>query len=63
MDYSAVIRRAPDGVFIGSCPLVPEAHTQGETYGQCLANMREALEVCLEFRKERGEEIPRTAGY
>ena len=62
MDYTVVIRKAPDGVFIGSCPVVPEAHTQGETYEECLANMKEALGLCLEFRKERGEEIPEETG-
>ena len=62
MDYTVVIRKAPDGVFIGSCPVVPEAHTQGQTYDECLANMKEAIEVSLEFRKECGEEIPQEAG-
>lgn len=58
MEYTVVIRRAPDGFYIASCPLVPEAHAQGRTYEQCLANMKEVLALCLDFRKERGEEIP-----
>ena len=58
MEYTAMIRRAPDGVFIGSCSLVPEAHAQGNTYEECLVSIKEALELCLEFRKERNEEIP-----
>ena len=62
MDYTVVIRKAPDGIFIGGCPLVPEAHAQGDTYEECLNNMRETLELCLEFRKERGEEIPEETG-
>ena len=62
MDYTVVIRKAPDGVFIGSCPVVPEAHTQGQTYDECLANIKEVLELCLEYRKERGEEVPKEAG-
>ena len=62
MDYTVVIRKAPDGIFIGSCPVVPEAQAQGDTHKECLASMKEALELCLEFRKERGEEIPEETG-
>jgi len=62
MQYTAIVRKAPDGFYIASCPLIPEAHAQGETYEECLANIKEALELCLEYRKERGEEIPEEAG-
>ncbi len=58
MQYTAIIRKAPDGFYIASCPLIPEAHAQGETYEECLANIKEALELCLEYRRERGEEVP-----
>jgi len=62
MQYTVVIRKAPDGFYIASCPLISEAHAQGETYEECLANIKEALELCLEYRKERGEEIPQEVG-
>jgi predicted RNase H-like HicB family nuclease len=58
MQYTAIVRRALDGFYIASCPLIPEAHAQGETYEECLANIKEVLDLCLECRKERGEEIP-----
>ena len=58
MRYTAIVRKAPDGFYIASCPLIPEAHAQGETYEECLDNIKEVLELCLECRKERGEEIP-----
>ena len=62
MRYTAIVRKAPDGCYIGSCPLIPEARAQGETYEECLANIKEVLELCLEYRKERGEEIPDEIG-
>ena len=58
MQYTVIVRKAPDGFYIANCPLIPEAHAQGETYEECLANIKEVLELCLECRKERGEEIP-----
>ncbi|RJO62644.1 MAG: type II toxin-antitoxin system HicB family antitoxin [Dehalococcoidia bacterium] len=62
MQYTIVIRKAPDSFYIASCPLVPEAHAQGESYEECLANIKEALELCIEYRKELGEEIPDEVG-
>jgi predicted RNase H-like HicB family nuclease len=58
MEYSVIMRKAPDGVYIATCPLLPEAKAQGETYDECLTNIKEVLELCLECRKERGEEMP-----
>jgi len=59
MEYTVIIRKAPDGFYIASCPLIPEARAQGETYEECVANIKEVLELCLEYRKERDEEIPK----
>jgi len=42
--------------------VVPEARAQGKTYEESLANIKEAIELCLEYRKERGEEIPQEIG-
>ncbi len=58
MKYTVIIREAPDGFYIASCPLIPEAHAQGKAYEECIANIKEVLELCLEYRKEHGEEIP-----
>jgi predicted RNase H-like HicB family nuclease len=62
MEYTIIMRKAPDGFYIASCPLIPEAQAQGETYEECVANIREVLELCLEYRKEQGEEIPEELG-
>ena len=62
MQYTIFIRKAPDGFYIASCPLIPEARAQGETHEECVTNIKEALELCLECRKERGEEIPEEIG-
>ena len=62
MEYTIIMRKAPDGFYIASCPLIPEAHAQGESYEECLTNIKEVLELCLEYRKERGEEIPEEVG-
>jgi predicted RNase H-like HicB family nuclease len=62
MQYTIVIRKAPDGFYLASCPVIPEAHAQGESYEECLANIKEVLELCIEYRKERNEELPDEVG-
>jgi len=62
LQYTIVIRKAPDGFYIASCPLLPEVHAQGETYEECLTNIEEVLGLCLECRKEHGEEVPQETG-
>jgi predicted RNase H-like HicB family nuclease len=57
MEYTVIIRKAPDGFYIARCPQISEAYAQGESYEECLANIKEVLDLCLEYRKERGEEI------
>ena len=61
MEYTVIVRQAPDGYFIASCPVIPEAKAQGKTHSACMVNIKEAIELCLEYRKERGEEIPQEA--
>jgi predicted RNase H-like HicB family nuclease len=62
MQYTIIVRKAPDGFYIASCPLIPEAHAQGESYEECLANIKGVLKLCIEYRKERNEEIPDEVG-
>ncbi len=57
MQYTINITEA-DGYYTAICPLIPEARAQGKTYEECEANMREILIACLDFRMQRGDEIP-----
>ena len=60
--YTVVIRKAPDGFYIASCPVIPEAHAQGKSFELCLKHIQEVLELCIEYRRERSEEIPDEVG-
>jgi antitoxin HicB len=37
---------------------LPGCYSQGETIEQALANIREAIELCLEDMQEHGEPVP-----
>jgi predicted RNase H-like HicB family nuclease len=58
LEYTVIIRKAPDGFHIASCPLVPEAHAQGKTHQECLANIKEVLELCLECHESETKQSP-----
>jgi len=47
--FSVVIERDPEtGLFVGSVPGFPGAHSQAETLDELQANMREVIEMLLE---------------
>ena len=43
-----------DGVWISECPSIPGCVSQGDTREDALANIQEAIALCLEVRAERG---------
>ena len=46
------------GGYVVVCPSLPGCYTQGKTVSEALANIREAIELCLEDMESRGETIP-----
>ncbi len=54
MKLTVTIDRDEDGVWIVECPSIPGCVSQGETKDEALANIREAIELCMEVRAERG---------
>ena len=54
MKFNITIDRDEDGVFVAECPSIPGCVSQGATREEALANVREAIALCLEVRAERG---------
>jgi predicted RNase H-like HicB family nuclease len=42
------------GTIIAQCPSIPGCVSQGSTEAEAMANIREAIEGCLEARKAEG---------
>ena len=48
-EFTAVVERCPDtGVYVGSVPGFPGAHSQGETLDELNRNLKEVIEMLLE---------------
>ena len=43
-----------DGGYVAECPAIPGCVSQGQTKEEAIANIQEAIQLCLEVRAERG---------
>lgn len=59
--YTAVLTPGDDGWICAQIAEVPEAISQGRTPEEAKANVTEALEAALAWRREEGEELPERA--
>ena len=55
--YRVVIEPDEDRYY-ARIPMLPGCYTWGRSYEEALKNIKEALEVWLEVKKEEGEPIP-----
>ncbi|HLG23064.1 MAG TPA: type II toxin-antitoxin system HicB family antitoxin [Candidatus Manganitrophaceae bacterium] len=55
--FSVVVEKDQEGYF-AFCPELQGCYTQGETYEEVLENIKDAIRLHVEDRKEAGEEIP-----
>lgn len=53
-EFTAVIEQAEEGGYFAWCPEVPGANGQGETEQETLANLRDAIRLVLDHRREQG---------
>ncbi len=51
-NFTVVIEKDEDGVYVGSVPALRGCHTQGNTMDKLLKNIKEAIELCLEVEKD-----------
>ena len=54
MKLSVTIDRDEDEVWVAECPSIPGCVSQGKTKQAALRNIKEAIELCLQVRAERG---------
>jgi len=51
--FRVIVEKDEDGVYIASVPSLPGCHTQAKTYEKVMDRIREAIELYLEFLKEK----------
>lgn len=58
MKLPVVLRPGEDGWIVVECMLIPGCISQGKTHDEALANIREAIELCLETKDQEGWVLP-----
>ncbi len=61
MKFPITIYQDEEGWYVVECPAIPGCMSQGETREEALANIQEAIQLCLEVREEQG--LPLTREY
>ena len=54
MQFVITIDRDEDGAWVTQCPSIPGCVSQGQTKDEAIANIQEAIQLCLEVRAEQG---------
>ncbi|WP_018349596.1 type II toxin-antitoxin system HicB family antitoxin [Longispora albida] len=57
-EYTILIERADDGGYGAWCPDLPGCVALGDTYDECVDEMRSAMTFHLEVMREHNEPIP-----
>ena len=53
MKYKVVISEGEDGWYVVECPSIPGCVSQGKTVDEALANIKDAIQGCLDVLNER----------
>ncbi len=56
--YTIVLEQDEDGIYVASCPALQGCYTQGNTYEEAIANIKDAMRLHIEARKSLGEPVP-----
>ena len=52
--FPVTIYQDEDGWYVVECSVIPGCMSQGQTKEEALENIREAIQLCLEVRREKG---------
>jgi predicted RNase H-like HicB family nuclease len=56
--YAVIVEQADDGGYGAWAPDLPGCVALGDTIEECLAEMRDAINLYVDVLRERGDEIP-----
>ncbi len=56
--FPVVLVPGEDGWIVAECPVIPGCISQGRTREEALANVKEAIQLCLETQTDEGWTAP-----
>jgi predicted RNase H-like HicB family nuclease len=61
-DFKVFFEPEETGGYVAVCPALAGCYSQGDTVTEAMSNIKEAIELCLEDMRTRGETIPDPSG-
>jgi len=61
-DFKVLLEPEETGGYVAVCPALAGCYSRGDTVTEAMANIKEAIELCLEDMRARGETIPDPSG-
>lgn len=52
LNFTILIEKDEDGIYVGSVPALKGCHTQAKTVEELLPRIKEAIELCLEIEDD-----------
>ena len=62
-EYDVVIEQDENKVYVAHVPELPGCHTEGDTLEEVMENIKEAVELYLEYTKEKVENFVKIITY
>jgi predicted RNase H-like HicB family nuclease len=56
--FTVLVERDEDGLYVASVPFLQGCYTQGATYEEALENIKDAIKLHIEARRDSGEPVP-----
>lgn len=56
--YKIMLHKEPEGQYTATVPALPGCITYGENVDHAIAMAKEAIELYIEFLREKGEDVP-----
>jgi predicted RNase H-like HicB family nuclease len=57
--FQIIIEQGESGYYVAECPALRACYTQGKTYEEVIANIKDVIALCLEDLKARKKSIPK----
>ena len=58
-NYPVIIEYDPEeDVYLADCPVLAGCYSDGKTYEEALANIKDAIKLCIESRLAVGDPVP-----
>ena len=55
--FTVVVERDEDGRYVASCPALQGCHTEGNTYKEAVANIKDAIDLAVTARIDVGDPV------